>query len=272
MSIVACTHKYIWEAIIETVRKPISKTIRFEVFKRDSFKCVYCGSAAPEVILHVDHIQPISKGGSNDIVNLATACQPCNLGKKARTLDDKSIIEKSRNQMEELQQRKDQLDMMMEWHKGLSDLKDQTLELLATHWSKHTTGFRLNETGKAELKKIIRLYPIDEIMTAMDISAENYLAFENNKCTDESFELGFNKIVGILKMRKIERDDPDLAKLKHCHNILKKRVFAQSAKYHGLKLLQEAYNNGSTTDDLMNLVTSVRNWTEFTEKIDDLCS
>ncbi|MFX5785200.1 HNH endonuclease, partial [Acinetobacter baumannii] len=44
-------------------RKNISTKTRFEVFKRDSFKCQYCGRCAPEVILHVDHIHPVSKGG-----------------------------------------------------------------------------------------------------------------------------------------------------------------------------------------------------------------
>ena len=29
-------------------REPISKKLRFEVFKRDSFTCQYCGSKAPD--------------------------------------------------------------------------------------------------------------------------------------------------------------------------------------------------------------------------------
>lgn len=32
-------------------RKPLSKRIRFEVFKRDSFTCQFCGRTPPEVIL-----------------------------------------------------------------------------------------------------------------------------------------------------------------------------------------------------------------------------
>jgi hypothetical protein len=67
-------------------RKPISKGLRFEVFKRDDFTCQYCGAHPPEVVLHVDHITPVKLGGSNDIENLLTACAPCNLGKSARPL------------------------------------------------------------------------------------------------------------------------------------------------------------------------------------------
>lgn len=64
-------------------RIAISKKVRFEVFKRDGFKCQYCGRSAPDVILHVDHINPVSNGGNNDIMNLVTSCSECNLGKGA---------------------------------------------------------------------------------------------------------------------------------------------------------------------------------------------
>jgi hypothetical protein len=32
-------------------RKPISKSVRFEVFKRDNFACQYCGASAPKAYL-----------------------------------------------------------------------------------------------------------------------------------------------------------------------------------------------------------------------------
>lgn len=65
----------------------ISKKIRFEVFKRDGFKCAYCGKTPPEVILEIDHIDPKSKGGKDDINNLITACFDCNRGKRNILLD-----------------------------------------------------------------------------------------------------------------------------------------------------------------------------------------
>ena len=46
-------------------RKNISKKMRYEVFKRDSFRCQYCGRSAPEVILEADHIKPVAEGGKN---------------------------------------------------------------------------------------------------------------------------------------------------------------------------------------------------------------
>lgn len=62
-------------------RQPIGKRLRFQIFNRDDFTCTYCGRSAPEVVLHVDHIWPLARGGSNHPSNLKTACKDCNLGK-----------------------------------------------------------------------------------------------------------------------------------------------------------------------------------------------
>lgn len=72
--------------------KPISKKMRFDVFKRDGFKCQYCGQTPPAVVLEVDHINPVSKGGKNFAHNLITACFNCNRGKAATPL---TVIPKS---------------------------------------------------------------------------------------------------------------------------------------------------------------------------------
>jgi hypothetical protein len=60
---------------------PVSKRTRFEVLRRDSHACQYCGQMAPEVVLHVDHVEPTTLGGSDKPDNLVTACKDCNLGK-----------------------------------------------------------------------------------------------------------------------------------------------------------------------------------------------
>ena len=67
-------------------RKGLSKGKRFEIFKRDGFTCQYCGKQPPDVILEIDHINPVSHGGDNDDMNLITACADCNRGKAAKVL------------------------------------------------------------------------------------------------------------------------------------------------------------------------------------------
>ena len=65
-------------------RKPITKSLRHEVFKRDGYKCVECGATKKETKLHVDHIIPVSQGGSDELDNFQTLCEACNLAKKNR--------------------------------------------------------------------------------------------------------------------------------------------------------------------------------------------
>jgi hypothetical protein len=88
-------------------RKAMSKTLRFEVFKRDGFQCQYCGANPPQVVLQVDHIHPVSKGGSDEIGNLITSCQPCNLGKGVRPLS--SVTQGMKEQAKEAAEREEQI-------------------------------------------------------------------------------------------------------------------------------------------------------------------
>lgn len=59
----------------------IGQRLRFEILKRDKFRCRYCGATATASQLHVDHVTPVSHGGSDVASNLVTACRACNSGK-----------------------------------------------------------------------------------------------------------------------------------------------------------------------------------------------
>lgn len=61
-----------------------SSGVILRVMKRDRFTCTYCGKPGTDVELQVDHIIPVSKGGSNHIANLTTACRYCNQSKGNR--------------------------------------------------------------------------------------------------------------------------------------------------------------------------------------------
>lgn len=58
-----------------------SAEVKLRAFKRDRFRCVYCGAPGTEAELEADHIIPVAKGGSHHVSNLATACRKCNQAK-----------------------------------------------------------------------------------------------------------------------------------------------------------------------------------------------
>ena len=63
----------------------VMPAIRWQVFKRDNWKCVSCGRGTQDdIILHVDHIVPRSKGGRDVLENYQTLCSICNIGKSNR--------------------------------------------------------------------------------------------------------------------------------------------------------------------------------------------
>ena len=64
-------------------RVGITPDQRARVFDEES-SCAYCGLAS--VPLHVDHIFPASRGGTNHRRNLTLACWPCNMAKRDYTL------------------------------------------------------------------------------------------------------------------------------------------------------------------------------------------
>lgn len=69
--------------IIEKTRT-IPLNIRVRVMSRDNFRCVFCGKSPATELgtkLHIDHILPFSKGGTNSLENLQTLCEACNTGK-----------------------------------------------------------------------------------------------------------------------------------------------------------------------------------------------
>jgi 5-methylcytosine-specific restriction endonuclease McrA len=62
---------------------------RFNIYKRDEYKCGYCGSKDS---LTLDHVIPKSKGGPNSWKNLITCCMKCNVTKGDKSLEESGMV------------------------------------------------------------------------------------------------------------------------------------------------------------------------------------
>lgn len=62
-------------------RTNISGKYRHFMLSSFNYRCADCGATNQETRLHIDHIVPISKGGSNKKENLQVLCKDCNLAK-----------------------------------------------------------------------------------------------------------------------------------------------------------------------------------------------
>ena len=128
-------------------RQTIPKKIRFEVFKRDAFRCQYCGRSAPDVILEIDHIIPVAEGGKNDLLNLVTSCRDCNRGKGKVLLDDSSAIERQKKQLEDMNAIREQTEMLLQWKQELLLLSEKQIDAISDLVGS-ITGYCFSEEGR----------------------------------------------------------------------------------------------------------------------------
>lgn len=73
-------------------RTPIPLDVRRRVYARDGRTCRYCGRAGRGVILELDHVFPVARGGGDEIGNLVTSCRECNRAKGATILGDERAM------------------------------------------------------------------------------------------------------------------------------------------------------------------------------------
>lgn len=72
--------------------------LKYAILKRDGFRCKICGRSAKDeaVVLTIDHLVPLSRGGDWEINNLYTCCRQCNEGKDDDLLSaiEREILQK----------------------------------------------------------------------------------------------------------------------------------------------------------------------------------
>lgn len=228
-----------------TQRKSLSKKLRFEVFKRDSFTCQYCGSKAPDVILEVDHLTPVAEGGTNEFLNLLTSCFSCNRGKSKNRLSDNSVLDKQRQQIEELNIRRQQLEMMLEWKNELISIQDNEFDSLLRYIAEAGGGFELTEYGEGIIRKVLKLHGYKKALDALEIAFNQYFHSQ----TLEEFCLVIDKVGGVANvMDKPEHE----RKVAYIIGILKNR-FNYVDIAQARRLMLNMYANTNDMNDFRDV-------------------
>ena len=73
------------------IQRDIPPLNNHELFRRDGYMCMYCGTAHADGDLTRDHIIPISRGGRDVWSNVVSACRSCNTRKGSRTPEGASM-------------------------------------------------------------------------------------------------------------------------------------------------------------------------------------
>lgn len=151
-----------------TKRKSISKRLRFEVFKRDRFTCQYCSAKPPKVPLEIDHIHPVSKGGSNDIDNLITACFDCNRGKSDVELNvvPPSLSDTLKRKRLAQEQYKDYKRVLKEE----SEIIESEIDDVEMIYSVNFEDYVFKDRFRITVKRFIQELGIEEVIDAMEVA------------------------------------------------------------------------------------------------------
>lgn len=152
-------------------RTAISKKTRFEVFKRDGFECQYCGAHPPAVVLHVDHIHPVAKGGKNDMDNLVTACEACNQGKSDRELSD--IPQSLQERAAEVLEKEAQIKGYQQALNAKRFRLDEEVERVVEIYERFVTGFTLTDRSRVSVRMFIEKLGVHEVSDAMERACTN---------------------------------------------------------------------------------------------------
>lgn len=252
------------------LRASIKKSVRFEVFKRDSFTCQYCGQKSPDVVLEIDHITPVAEGGGNDLLNLVTACRDCNSGKSDRRLLDTDAMDKRRSQLENLEHRRQQLEMLHMWHKSLLNLDEDAVAMAADLWFCSTgyDGQSLTDDAQAEIKKLIKRYGFEDVCKAIKEAAYCYL--KDNDEEAAAYSKWFWKIGRILNTWRLDRQTPGLSKLLYIRGILRNRIHLySSSEWKSLSLLKEAHSLCVPMEWLESTAKAASNWSDWKWLMED---
>lgn len=154
-------------------REAVSARRRFNLFKRDGFACQYCGSKPPNVVLEIDHILPVSKGGKSVDHNLITSCFECNRGKSNVSLED--VPQPIEQQLREQVERQTQLEAYNKFLMQARKRKQSAARELRKYWNEcfgvefcENKGFQ--DVKLQTMTTFLNQLPLAHVMDAVDIA------------------------------------------------------------------------------------------------------
>lgn len=238
----------------------VSTKVRFEIFKRDLFTCQYCGRSAPEVELHIDHITPQAKGGTDEVSNLITACSECNYAKNDILLSDKSYtidtVESQSNALKDVKERKLRFKLFMLYKKELEELEElETNEILSFVYKNKETGY-VREFHN--VRNLIKKYGFNVVYSAMEQCLTKIFTFE-----DREFPLSLDYLPAMCE--SLCCGDKDISVIES--NFIIKAIRDQLL-YDGLKYVYNPEND--IFDELLKILKEeyhpkAKEWVNFTQ-------
>lgn len=79
---------YVTDWPLGPVKPAVMTARRAKIFAKTNGACFYCKKTYAPETMHIDHMTPIARGGSDRMSNLIAACRSCNFKKRAMTAEE----------------------------------------------------------------------------------------------------------------------------------------------------------------------------------------
>lgn len=145
--------------------RSLSKSKRFRILRRDGFRCRYCGVVSAVALLAVDHVIPVSRGGTDDDDNLVAACIPCNAGKSDKPLTAPAPALRT---IEAMREHVEQVRESLSAQRALDDAKRELVDYLADQW-REVVGSDPLRTFYAGLYAAIEKHALGRLVDAIRV-------------------------------------------------------------------------------------------------------
>ena len=247
---------------VKSKRKNLTKKVRFEVFKRDSFQCQYCGKSAPDVVLNVDHIKPVSKGGDNEIMNLVTSCFDCNSGKSDREIDDQSILAKQKRQIDEINERREQLKMLHEYRDSVTDIDEEKTLYITDMINAEIAEHSINDVGIRIVKQWVKKFEYKHLLDAIEKGFKQYIKFDSEGVVvPGTVETFFKRIPGITRNLESGAAQPNKDAY-YIRGIIRNR-FSYINERMAVELIIATHECGVPYETIKDFAKEAKNWSHF---------
>lgn len=226
-------------------RKPISPSLRFDVLEKDNFTCQYCGAKATDenVLLEIDHIVPVSKGGDNNIENLITSCKKCNIGKSAKKLGAKKRLTLRQKEIKELEQKREQQEMYLKSRMNKKKESEPLVNHINYLCNKYNLNRKLSSYGENNIFTLYKKIGFEQMVNLIEDN-EHYLYTDSENLEDKENAMS-------TFMDKIEEGGNKLYKKQN----YKEGVGNLSAYFVGIvKNRTEDWKEWEVSSDLINLL------------------
>lgn len=162
---------------MKATRKPLGKTIRFSVFRRDKFTCRYCGRNSDTAVLEVDHVIPVSRGGTSEMDNLITSCADCNGGKGARPLDAPAPTESDRLM---LAQERQEIMAAAKLAKKAAKARAAFRQEMCNFWCEANRQDSVNKSVLSAMCNLATTHGVERVYEWIQIAADRFTHHRDN--------------------------------------------------------------------------------------------